>query len=283
MRYNKETIKLIMKTKLILLAAIFMGQFANAQINEQLKSTTPIQVLNMGTFHMGYTSDSHSTEFDEKDAKNKVMVHEVAKAIAAFKPTVIVVEQKPETMIALNEAYNAYLKNPKMKIDNPNEVELLAFELGRLAGVKKLYAIDYSKGYNYLVPNEIPQYNDKELYDEYMKTCLAQLREMDKEKDVRKMLYQINTKKNLDAMLNLNADMLTHASTPGKSEGADEAAKLYHRNLIMYSNLNQIPLTKDDRVFILMGASHTAFFNMWLERSPKYQLVNTLEYLKAFK
>lgn len=273
----------IMRTKLILLAAIFIGQFANAQINDQLKSEHPIPVLNMGTFHMGYTSDSHSTEFNENDEKNKLMVHEVAKAIAAFKPTVIVVEQKAIYNDELNKLYQAYLKDSKIKIVDPNEIHLLGFELGRLSGVNKIYGIDYSMGYNYRISNEIGDYNDKKLYDSYMEATLALLKSRDTEKDVRRMLYNINTKLELDAMINLNADMLTHASTPGKSEGADQAARYYHRNLIMYSNLNQIPLTKDDRVFILMGASHTAFFNMWLERSPKYQLVNTLDYLKEFK
>ncbi|MDR0228143.1 MAG: DUF5694 domain-containing protein [Flavobacteriaceae bacterium] len=273
-----------MKNKLIMLTAIFIGQFANAQINDNLKSVNLIPVLNMGTFHMGYTSDSHSTEFDEHNTKNKEMVHEVAKAIAAFKPTVIIVEQLPEYNESLNESYNAYLKNPKMTFKNPNEISLLAFELGRLAGVKKFYGIDYTEGYNYMVTQKIPEYNDKELYEKYMAACFAYLDKYeDKARDVKQMLYNVNTKIGLDAMLNLNADMLTHVSTPGKSEGADEAAKYYHRNLVMYSNLNQVPLTKDDRVFILMGASHTAFFNMWLERSPKYQLVNTLDYLAKFK
>ncbi|MDM1404726.1 hypothetical protein HX039_11485 [Myroides marinus] len=272
-----------MKTKLILLAAIFIGQFANAQMNENLKSVNQIPVLNMGTFHMGYTSDAQSTEFNENDEKNKQMVHEVARAIAAFKPTVIIVEQKAIYDEELNKLYQEYLKDPKMKIKDPNEVHLLGFELGRLAGVKKIYGIDHSMGYNYKIPNQIGEYNDKELYDSFMESALTLLRSRDKEKDVRRMLYNINTKLELDALLNLNADMLTHASTPGKSEGADQAARYYHRNLIMYSNLNQIPLTKDDRVFILMGGSHTAFFNMWLERSPKYQLVNTLDYLKEFK
>ena len=48
----------------------------------------------------------------------------------------------------------------------------------------------------------------------------------------------------------------------------------------MYSNLNQIPVTKEDRIFILMGGTHTAFFNEFLKRSPKFKLVNTFEYLK---
>ncbi len=270
--------------KFFLLIAIYvLSQIANAQVNNNLKSVNPIPVVNMGTFHMGYTSDSHSTAFDEHNAKNKKMVHEVAKALAAFKPTVLVVEQSSKYDTDLNATYQAYLKNPKMKFDHPNEINLLVFELGRLAGVKQIYGIDYSEGYNYMIDKEIDQYNDKELYNSYLTQCLAILRAKDDEKDIRKMLYEINTKENLDAMINLNADMLTHISTPGNAEGADEAAKYYHRNLVMYSNLNQIPLKKDDRVFILMGASHTAFFNMWLERSPKYQLESTLKYLESFK
>jgi hypothetical protein len=83
-----------------------------------------------------------------------------------------------------------------------------------------------------------------------------------------------------DILINVNADMLTHISTEGNHEGAEEAAKFYHRNLVMYSNMNQVKLNSDDRIFILMGATHTAFFNMWLKRSPKYQLADILDYLK---
>lgn len=275
-----------MKTRLFNLFAMCLmgGQIANAQVNDNLKSEYPIPVLNMGTFHMGFTSDSNKTEFDENDAKNKAMVHEVARAIAEFKPTVIVLEQKANTMDVLNELYQSYIKDPNIKIVDPNEVHLLGFELGRLAGVKKLYGIDYSEGYNYMIAQKVGRYNDKQLYDDYMEACFKVLDEGEKEmRDVKQMLYFNNKKEVFDALINLNADMLTHISSPGKSEGADEAAKFYHRNLVMYSNLNQIPLTKDDRVFILMGGTHTAFFNTWLERSPKYELVNTLDYLEKFK
>ena len=48
----------------------------------------------------------------------------------------------------------------------------------------------------------------------------------------------------------------------------------------MYSNLNRIQLKKTDRVFILMGAAHTAFFRDFISRSPKYKMVNTFDYLK---
>tara|TARA_R110000772_G_scaffold73094_6_gene159217 strand:- start:1627 stop:1791 length:165 start_codon:yes stop_codon:yes gene_type:complete len=48
----------------------------------------------------------------------------------------------------------------------------------------------------------------------------------------------------------------------------------------MYSNLNLISLDSNDRVFILMGAAHTAFFRDFVKRNPKYEMVNTFDYLK---
>jgi hypothetical protein len=48
----------------------------------------------------------------------------------------------------------------------------------------------------------------------------------------------------------------------------------------MFSNFNQIPINAHDRIFILMGGTHTAFFNDFIKRSPKYKLEKTFEYLK---
>ncbi len=88
-----------------------------------------------------------------------------------------------------------------------------------------------------------------------------------------------NTPECLDFLINVNADLLTHVGTGNNFEGADEAAKYYHRNLRIYSNLNRIPVTKEDRIFILYGGSHTAFLNEFMKRSPKYEVVNTMDYL----
>ncbi len=247
----------------------------------KIKFDHPIRVLNMGTFHMGYTPDARSTEFDEKNKENIRQVHEIAKAIAEFKPTVILVEYIPKYQGLIESNYQAYLENSDTKFENPTEVELLAYEVGRLSNTKRIYGIDYKEGYNYSLAYQLKNSLDSQTYFEYMKILEGLEKQYpESEMSVLELLKFTNHPQYLDMLLNINADMLTHISTEGKSEGADEAAKLYHRNLVMYSNFNQIKLTKDDRVFILMGATHTAFFNMWLERSPKYQLVDVCEYLK---
>jgi hypothetical protein len=269
-----------MKARFFVTILLFSFAIVNAQeINT--KFDNPIKVLNMGTFHMGFTSDANRTEFDEHNKENIRQVHKIAQAIAEFKPTVILVEYTPEYQSLLENNYEAYLKNPETKFEKPTEVELLAYEIGRLSNTKRIYGIDYKEGYNYMIAQQLKEIKDTETYKKYL-TMIGKLGEQFPE-DKMTLLEKLKLNNNplyLDFLMNINADMLTHISTEGEHQGADEAAKFYHRNLVMYSNMNQIQLTESDRVFILMGATHTAFFKMWLERSPKYQLVNIYDYLK---
>lgn len=243
-----------------------------------------IKVLNFGTFHMGFTTDANTTEFDENNKENQKKVHEIAKQLSSFKPTVIVVETIPENDNALQKEYEEYLNNPDMFFQSPSEIELLAFELGRISDTKRVYGIDHKMGYNYMIAMEIENQIDSNWINQYYKNPMEFYPEINKanegQSSLLEKLINANHDSYLDFLIAVNADMLTHAGTHKNFEGADEAAKYYQRNLRMYSNLNRIPLEKDDRVFILMGASHTAFFRDFMSRSPKYQMVNTLNYLK---
>lgn len=269
--------------KIIIFLILVAMQKATAQEPIfQDKFDQTIKVLNFATFHMGYTNDANSVDFDENDVKNKAEVHKIAKLLAEFKPTVIIVETMPSYNSTLQKAYEEYLKNPEMQIQNPNEIELLAFELGRLANTKQIFGIDHKMGYNYGIGYQLAsaKVNDK-TYETY--GSLIDKEEKKLNYDNLSLLEKFKVENHpqyLDFLINVNADMLTYVSTQGKFEGADEAAKFYQRNLRMYSNFNQIDLKPNDRVFIIMGGAHTAFFNEFMKRSPKYQLVNPFNYLK---
>lgn len=269
------------RLSLSLAAATILFTGAAQDLAFKTKFDDAVPVLNLGTFHMGYTNDANTTEFDEHNKENVRQVHEIAKAIAAFKPTVIIVETTPEYQEQLETLYRAYLKNPEMTFQNPDEIELLAYETGRLSGTERIYGIDYKEGYNYSIYYQLQNKVDSLTYVRYgemMDVNEAQFDE--KNASVLELLKMTNHPDYLDFLININADLLTYVSTKGKAEGAEQAAKFYHRNLVMFSNLNQVELGKDDRVFILMGATHTAFFNDWIRRSPKYRLVNVFDYLK---
>lgn len=270
-------------TKLFLLLQILIVTQIQAQQKPLYDDKFPdaIPVLNFGTFHMGYTPDANKVDFDENNKKNQEDVHKIARMLAEFKPTVLIVEDVPENNHLLQKAYQEYLINPKMKFEKPSEIELLAFELGRMSKANRIYGIDHQMGYNYMIGSQVKGKVNDDTYEKYF--ALVEKEEKKLNYDTLSLLDKLkvdNHPQYLDFLLNVNADVLTYVSTKGNFEGADEASKYYHRNLRMYSNLNQIELKADDRVFILMGASHTAFFNDFMKRSPRYKLVNPFLYLK---
>lgn len=251
-----------------------------------------IQVLNFGTFHFGYTPDAHKTEFDEEQESSKRAAREVAKLIAQFKPTIIVVEKLPKHDDKLNQAYQEYLQDPSELSTKDGEISMIAFEVGRLSNVKKLYGIDNHMGYNYSVGDyiertpELENSIDPETYlqltnDPYRD--YPEIAEREKRFDEMSLLEKLqlyNEPVQLDYSINTNADKLLYVGVEDGFEGADNAAIFYQRNLRIYSNLNRIPMTKDDRVFILMGRAHTAFLREFIKRSPKFEMVDTLKYLE---
>ena len=279
------------KTKNILVGLIAIGflgckkkptiETSNKKIFEKYEiiKTNKIQVLNFATFHMRDTPDANKFDFDASNLENVSMVHAIAKSISEFKPTVIVVEESPEFNEALLSEYKQYVKNPDMKFKNVSEIQLLAYEVGRLSNADRIYGVNHKMRYNYMIGRSVKNQIDSIGYMKFAKQVPSVMKKMNK-MSVREKLVFGNSDEALDFAILGNADILTHIGTDGNFEGADEAAKYYHRNLRMYSNLNRISLTNEDRVFILLGGSHTAFFRDFLSRSSKYELVNTDKYLK---
>ncbi len=240
-----------------------------------------IEVLNFATFHMQYTPDANKVEFDQNDKKNKIETFQIAKKLAKFKPTVILVEIVPSKNEILQNDYQNFLKHEEYKTQFGGEIALIAYEIGKITGAKKIYGIDEQEtaAYNYNIGNELKNQVDSLTSKNYMISLMKKFKELEKKSTLEKLKFY-NTKEGLDFFLNANADILTYNSTQGNFEGADEASKYYRRNLRIFSNINQIPLTKNDRVFIIMGAGHSAFLDNFMKRSPKYKLVNTSKYLE---
>jgi len=273
------------KLAILFLIIIITSCSSKLPYNEQTiykdKFEDAIPVLNVATFHMGETTDANSTEFDENDKKSQEEVRKVARLLAEFKPTIIVIESLPEKDSIRRADYLDYVKHPDKKFNDPDERELLAYEIGRLSGAERIYGIDFKEEYDYGIGEQVTNKVDIATTTKYW-----QLIDENEKKNPEKGipfydLFKLNNHPQyLESLININADLLTYISSKGKSEGADEAAKFYHRNLVMFSKLNQIQVNKNDRILILMGGTHTAFFNNFLKRSPKYKQENIFKYLK---
>ncbi|MFU1856677.1 DUF5694 domain-containing protein [Sphingobacterium sp. NGMCC 1.201703] len=239
------------------------------------------KVLNFATFHMTYTPDAHKVKFNEKDDKNKKETYKIAKMLAEFKPTIICVEVLPTKNEELNSDYRNFKENKEYTPKYAGEIALIAYEIGKMAGVNKIYGIDEQQtaAYNYNIGRELENQVDSITSKKYSASIFKEFMAAEN-LSVLEKLKLFNRKATFQKFINLNADILTHNSTKGNFEGADEASKFYRRNLRIFSNLNQIPVNNDDRIFIIMGATHSAFLDEFMQRSPKYELVDVENYLK---
>jgi hypothetical protein len=272
---------------IISLIALMMHGVLNGQSSQnatQNVSSDKVKVLNFGTFHMGSTTDANSIPFDINDEKNQADAKAIAKLIAEFKPTIICVEVPREKNEEVNKEYQKYLLNPSKASTYSGEIGLVAFEVGRLSKVARLEGIDYEMNYNYNIAAEIENAIDSSTLKKFYANPFASMPELYNVNPATISLLEKlkinNSQKYLDFLITVNADLLTYVGTEDGYEGADEAAKFYQRNLRIYSNLNRIHATKDDRIFILSGGSHAAFLKEFMDRSPKYEVVNTMDYLK---
>ncbi|WP_083602059.1 DUF5694 domain-containing protein [Thalassotalea sp. PP2-459] len=289
MRYTAVIISL-----LVLLSFNVLSRESHAlQTIKAQANHSKIKVLNFGTFHFGPTPDANSTEFDEENKSLHKEVRAISKMIAKFRPTIICVESVPEKNEQLNLLYQQFLKHPSELITSSGETSMIAFDVARLNNIEKIYGIDNHMGYNYSVGDfienspELTNSIDPKTYLEITNNPykhypeLAALDEKYESLSLLEKLKFINHPISLNASINANADKLLYVGLDDNFEGADNAALFYHRNMKIYSNLNRIKMNKNDRVFILMGAAHTAFLREFIKRSPKFEMVDTLEYLKT--
>lgn len=286
-----------MKKIFVLLSIVLLScNTKNSENDKNIKrepiKSEKIQVLNVGSFHFGYTSDATKVDFDENDAKQQEEVRKLSKLLEKFKPTIICLEYIPEIDEKINQVYQDFLKKPKELNTQYGELSMVGFDIARMSGLDKVHGIDNHMDYNYSVGDfienspELKNSIDPETYLELTNNPLKGFPEIEKRNknfDNLSLLEKIkfyNEPIMLDYFLSTNADKLFYVGIENGFNGADQAAIFYQRNMRIYSNLNRIKMTKNDRVLILMGSAHTAMLREFIKRSPKFEMVNTFEYLK---
>ncbi|WP_423999181.1 DUF5694 domain-containing protein [Maribacter sp. IgM3_T14_3] len=265
-----------------------------AKTNDEVdfKNAEKIQVLNVGFFHFGTTSDANKVDFDENSSKEQEEVRQLSELLAAFKPTIICLEYTPDIDDKINKGYQKFLENSDKLDTEYGELSMVGYDVARINSLEKVYGIDNYIGYNYSVGDfienspELTNAIDPKTYLEITNTPLKEHPELEaknKNFDNLSLLEKIKLTNNpvmLDYSLNTNADKLFYVGIDDNFVGADQAALFYQRNMRIFSNLNRIKMTVDDRVLIIMGSAHTAMLREFISRSPKFEMVNTLDYLK---
>ncbi|AZQ43097.1 DUF5694 domain-containing protein [Nonlabens ponticola] len=241
------------------------------------------KTLLLGTWHMGATSDANKSRYDASKPERRAEITELALQLAQeFKPTKIIVEVRPERQAYMDSLYANYIANPTELSTYGGEVGLLAFQIARSSGAT-LHAIDHKMGYDYGRIGQMADSLNTQAVNKYYAQLMPLLQKAAalEQTATTKQLYRFtNSPEYISFLKHANSDLLTYVNTDGNFEGADVAADFYKRNLRMFANINRLDIQPDDRVLILQGATHIAFFQEFMRYSPVYDVVDVQEYLR---
>ena len=244
------------------------------KLNPETEINRKIRVLNFGTAHLSQTTDANSSQIDLNDPNEKADLKKLVERIVEFKPTIICLELEPKNNDYIASTYSEYVKDQSKRLNYSDELNSIGFEVARLSGTNRIYGIDSQTGFDYLSLVEIA---NKKIADSlYISQVMDNYRLVNALK-FKEQFRTINTRDYKMETFDLYNFLATQHTT-GNQEGVDEISKFYQRNLKMYSNFNDIEMTVNDRVFILLGATHTAYFDIFLENNPRFELEDPNEY-----
>lgn len=233
-----------------------------------------IRVLNFGTAHLSQTSDANSSQINLNDPNEKADLKKLVEKIVKFKPTIICIELEPKNNDYIASIYSEYVKDQNKRLNYSDELNSIGLEVARLSGSNRIYGIDSQTGFDY--PSLVEIANKKVADSLYISQVMDNYQRVNALK-FKEQFKTINTRSYKMETFNLY-NFLATQHTKGNQEGVDEITKFYQRNLKMFSNFNDIKMTENDRVFILLGATHTAYFDVFLENNPKFQLEDPNKY-----
>lgn len=243
--------------------------------------------LFVGSFHMNNPGrDVHNTRVDDVlAAKRQREIEDVARLIARFKPTKIMVEADTTSQAKLDEAFAASCKGKRAM--TRNEVEQLGFRIAcgqKLAGV---VAVDW---------NELGPIRSEDSVD-YLAAIQRHGQQAQREQDVRigkalndedqrtlangtigDMLLRLNSPEWLRA----NARAYFRIGLYGTAEdpiGANWDMLWYGRNLAIFNNIVR-RTEAGDRVLVIYGAGHGNWLRQLATDSGKYTVHDTQRWLR---
>ncbi|MCL6730695.1 DUF5694 domain-containing protein [Sphingomonas hankyongi] len=251
------------------------------------QAADPIEVMVLGTYHMGNPGrDLVNVRADDVTApKRQAELQAVADAIAAWKPTKVLVEAErpaPFTMAS----YRAF--TPDMLKTNPNEVYQIGYRIALEMHHLDVYGFDEQGGEgepDYFPYGKVEDYakahGQMPLLDQqigFFKNQAAQQEKVQATLSIADLLALHNNPERIKADHRRGYYALLAIGDAEQQPGAELNAYWYMRNAKMFAKIGLIG-KPGDRLLVLVGAGHAYWLRHFAESTPGYRLVDPLPYL----
>ena len=250
-----------------------------------------VEMMVLGSYHFGNPGlDTHNMKADSVLApKRQAELDAVARAVLAFKPTHVMVEQQSEAPNLELAEYKKFTMADLLR--DENEITQLGYRIAKMANLPVVYGIDEQPKKD--EPDYYPYDKVQAAAKQFGQTAMleqlnAPIGEMvktfelaQKTATVGQLLLQMNGAKMQTAMVSSYFNMLPIGDTETQT-GADLNAMWYLRNAKIFGKALKIA-KPGDRVFVLYGAGHVYWLRHFASHMPGYKFVDPQLYLLTAK
>lgn len=272
-----------MKGWTVMAAALSLMGTSAAQAAE------PIEVMVLGTYHFGNPGrDLNNVRADDMtEAGRQAELQALADALAAYRPTKIMVESEAKTPDLIDARFASF--TPAALAQNPNETVQIGYRLAHQMKLGKVYAIDEQPGegepdYFPYVPlsDYAKAHGRQETLDALMAYGAAVTKDVEQKQKtmtVAGILAEMNQAAGDEANIGSHYLMLGIGDMD-RQPGADLNAMWYLRNAKIFAKLMTVA-EPGDRLLLVYGAGHNYWLRHFARETPGFVSVDPVPYLKA--
>jgi hypothetical protein len=262
------------------LALVFIFCFISYPQKPMLSDTEKPTVLVLATYHMhnpgrdlmNVQSDDVLTEKRQKEIRQFVNL------LKRFKPTKIAVEASFNSS-KINEEYSRYLRGEYQLTSN--EIDQIGYRLAKELNHQKVYGVDAEGAFDIgRVFAFAGANNQQAILDKGMAIGKRQVAEENKliqTAAIPEIYKTINDQRKINEAHQAYL-MMSHVGKDNEYPGANLLGDWYKRNLKIFSNINRITESKNDRILVIIGGNHVKTLQQFIEDSGEYNLERLSKY-----
>jgi hypothetical protein len=188
----------------------------------------------------------------------------------------------------LDSLYNLYLEGRYFSNDSlsrfykENEVFQLAFRAAKALGLDKVDAIDYQTSFPFDdvlrdVENAAQKELMKEIQEGITKITLDFDNRIESGASLLELTYYLNEPEMRQFSNYFHNHLMLLAGNENDFNGPRLTSEWYKRNLYMWSLIQKKTSTQEDKVMILVGASHAAMLELFIDENKRWEVVELKE------
>ncbi|MEY3421828.1 MAG: hypothetical protein RIR48_2128 [Bacteroidota bacterium] len=239
------------------------------------------KIMVVGSYHMANPgADVFNMQADDVlSVHRQKEMEELVSLLLKYKPTKIVLEVSSSIDSLYNDRYQAYV-NGSHKLTS-NEAQQLGFRLAKYSDHKKVFCVDEEGKFDF---DAVMQFAMKSGQGQYVQSMMGVIQNhianennLLLESTLSQYFKHMNSPENQEMGLDWYMKLLNIAD--GKSfSGPELVTDVYERNLKIMSNIFRITNNPDDRILVIYGNGHTAFFKSILLGSQKFEWEDVFDY-----